>query len=129
MREKDDAALEMKRLAAGAQVWLSAVVLAELRAGAGSRDKEQLEKLRRTFERCERILVPNARDWAEAGRLLALMGAKHGYERIGKGRLMNDALIATSAARTGTTIVSFNARDFSRLAEFRQFRWRVVGNS
>jgi predicted nucleic acid-binding protein len=53
------------------------------------------------------------------------LAAKYGYEKIGQGRLTNDALIATSAARLGITVITANARDFQRLAEFRPFQWNV----
>lgn len=117
--------LELERLARGAPVWLSAVVLAELYAGASARDRHHVDELDRTFRRTTRILVPSATDWAEAGKLLSRIAAKYGYEKIGKGRLINDTLIATTAARTGTTVVTSNARDFSKLNEFRSFLWRL----
>ena len=71
------------------------------------------------------MLVPNLSDWTQTGQILAKIGAKYGYERIGQGRLTNDALIAASAARCGTTVLTANARDFGRLAEFCPVRWRV----
>jgi hypothetical protein len=40
---------------------------------------------------------------------------------IGQGRLTNDALIAMSAARLGITVITANARDFLRLAEYVRF--------
>jgi predicted nucleic acid-binding protein len=57
--------------------------------------------------------------------VLALLAAKHDYEQIGKGRLTNDALIAVSAGRLGITVITANARDFGKLAEFRPFQWQV----
>jgi len=49
------------------------------------------------------------------------LAAKYDYEQIGQGRLTNDALIAMSAGRSGITVITTNARDFIRLAEFRPF--------
>ena len=54
-----------------------------------------------------------------------LLAAKYDYEEIGKGRLTNYALMAISAGRLGITVISANARDFSKLREFRAFEWRV----
>jgi predicted nucleic acid-binding protein len=71
------------------------------------------------------VLVPNLSDWASAGKVLARLAAKYGYERIGRARLTNDALIAISAARTGITVLTANSRDFARIAEFRAFSWRT----
>jgi hypothetical protein len=40
------------------------------------------------------------------------LAAKYDYEKIGLGRLTNDALIAMSAVRLGITVITANARDF-----------------
>jgi predicted nucleic acid-binding protein len=118
-------ALLLERWARQMPLWLSAVVLEELYAGALPRDHRILEKLKHDFERAGRILIPNLNDWANAGRILALIGQKYGYERIGRARLVNDALIAVSAARAGITLVTANARDFARMAEFCPLGWQV----
>jgi predicted nucleic acid-binding protein len=125
-RRGRDAALGLRRMAADAPLWLSAVVLEELYAGAGDRELHIVERLERDFDRAKRILVPNLGDWAQAGKILARLGEKYGYERIGQGRITNDALIAMSAARLGITVITANARDFRRLAEFRDFEWQVA---
>jgi predicted nucleic acid-binding protein len=107
------------------RVWLSAVVLEELYAGASGSDRRLVEQMEREFDRVGRILVPNLRDWTRAGQVLAQLAAGYGYERIGQQRLTNDALIAMSAARQGITVVTANERDFGRLAKFRPFRYEV----
>jgi len=71
------------------------------------------------------MLVPNLTDWVHSGKALARLGARHDYERMGQGRLTNDALIAASAGRMGITVITANAGDFGRLAEFLPFRWRL----
>jgi predicted nucleic acid-binding protein len=106
-------------------VWLSAVVLDELYAGAGDRGIPVVERLERDFDRAKRVLVPNLNDWTQAGRVLSRLGAKYGYERIGQGRLTNDALIATSAGRLGIRVITTNERDFRKLAEFHSFQWQL----
>jgi len=113
----------LKKSVPGAILWLSAVVLEELYAGARDRDRYIVQRLEHDLEKARRVLVPNLRDWARTGRVLARLAAKYGYERIGRERLTNDALIALSAGRAGITIVTANERDFSRLAEFCAFRW------
>ena len=118
-----DRILSLRRLASGSSVWLSSVVLEERYAGAKPRDSRVLERLQHDFERAGRILVPNAKDWAITGRVLTQVARKYGYEQIGRGRLTNDALIVTSAARRGITIITANERDFARLAEFQTFQW------
>ena len=126
LRRGDDAALALRRLAADAPLWLSAVVLEELYAGVGNRDRHVVERLERDFDRAKRILVPNLSDWTQAGRVLARLAAKYHYEQIGQGRLTNDALIAMSAGRLGIRVITTNERDFRRLAEFRTFQWEVT---
>src|SRR5437660_11791579 len=125
LRMRDDAALGLRRIAGGTAVWLSSVVLEELYAGVSARNRHVVERLERDFHRAGRILVPNLTDWTQTGKVLALLAAKYDYEQIGKGRLTNDALIAISARGFGITVITANARDFGKLAEFRPFQWRV----
>src|ERR1700693_6316664 len=125
LRTGEDAALTLRGLAADAPVWLSSVVLEELYAGVSTRARHAVERLERDFHRASRILVPNLRDWTQTGKVLARLAAKYDYEQIGRGRLSNDALIAMSAGRLGITVITANARDFKKLAEFRAFQWRV----
>jgi len=126
MRQGDDAILSLRRFSVDAPLWLSAVVLEELYAGASDRVRQVVERLERDFDRVKRILVPNLGDWTQAGRILARVAAKYHYENIGLGRLTNDALIAMSAARMGITVITANEQDFRRLAEFRSFQWEVT---
>jgi len=125
LRTGDQAALALRRLAANSPVWLSSVVLEELYAGVALGSRHVMDRLERDFEKARRILVPNLHDWTQTGKVLARLAAKYDYEQIGQGRLTNDALIAMSAGRSGITVITANARDFMRLAEFRPFRWQV----
>jgi len=126
LRRGNDASLALKQLVAGAPIWLSAVVLEELYAGARDRDCHVIERLQRDFERAQRMVVPGLRDWAEAGRVLARLAARYDYEQIGRGRLTNDALIAMSAGRLGIRVLTANEQDFRRLAEFCGFQWQLA---
>ena len=110
-RGNRDAGLIFERWRRKAPIWASSVVLEELYAGADAAGRRLIEKLERDFER--------------TGRILAKVGAKYGFERIGQGRLTNDALIATSAARCGIEVITLNPRDFARLAEFCPLQWCV----
>jgi predicted nucleic acid-binding protein len=126
LRRGDEAVVAVRRVASDAPLWLSSVVLEELYAGAGNRERRVVERLERDFDRVKRILVPNLSDWTQTGRLLARLAVKRGYEQIGQGRLSNDALIATSAGRLGIRVLTANERDYRRLAEFSTFQWQVI---
>ena len=123
-RRGDDFAVP-DQFGAGTTLWLSAVVLEELYAGVRERDQGVVERLERDFYRAGRILVPDLGDWIQTGKVLARLAIKYDYEKIGRGRLTNDALIAMSAARAGIRVITANERDFRRLAEFRSFQWQV----
>jgi predicted nucleic acid-binding protein len=120
-----DAGLIFERWRRKTPIWVSSVVLEELYAGADAAGARLIGKLERDFERARRVLIPNLSDWTQAGRILAKVGAKYGFQRIGQGRLTNDALIAASAARCGIEVVTGNARDFARIAEFCPLQWHV----
>lgn len=125
LRSGDASSIGSRGLAPGVPLWLSAVVLEELYAGAGRVERRALEQLQRDFDRAKRIVAPSLEDWAETGRLLNRLAAKYHYEQIGRGRLTNDALIAISAGRLGIRVVTANEGDFGRLAEFWPFQWQL----
>jgi len=126
LRGGHEALVALRRSEPAAPAWLSSVVLEELYAGAGPRDRFAVECLEREFDKARRILVPNLVDWAQTGKVLASLAARHGFEQIGRGRLTNDALIAISAGRVGISVITANARDFARLSEFHSFTWSVL---
>jgi predicted nucleic acid-binding protein len=125
LRSSHDAAVSLRQMFPSSPLWLSAVVLQELYAGASQDSRHVIERLERDFGKAKRVLTPNLCDWMQTGKLLARLAAKYGYELIGKGGLTNDGLIAMSAARAGITVITANARNFSRLAEFQPFSWRT----
>ncbi len=108
-------------------VWLSAVVLEELYAGAGkAKPRKLVARLEKDFENVNRLLVPQQSDWTSTGMVLNKIGQKFGFEHVGKARLTNDTLIAMTAARNGLTLLTTNATDFVKIESFRQFRWKLV---
>jgi predicted nucleic acid-binding protein len=129
LRDEGGAGLALLRWLGPAPIWGSSVVLEELYAGVSSRDhrlgNQIVQKIELEFERANRLLVPNQRDWSRTGQLLNRIANKYGYESIGRSRLTNDALIASSAARCGIEVITANARDFALLAEFCPLQWRV----
>ena len=118
--------LQTRNVLHAAPVWLSAVVLEELYAGADAAGRKLLEKTERDFAKANRLLVPTLSDWTKTGHLLASIGAKYGFDLIGRGRLTNDTLIATSVARLGLLLLTRNPRDFARIEEFCTVRWQSM---
>jgi predicted nucleic acid-binding protein len=121
-----DAVVRLERITAGTVLWLSAVVLEELYAGAGIRDREYVEQLEHLFRQAGKILVPDLNDWVYAGKVLERLAVKYNYEMIGRSRLTNDALIALSAARMDIRVITANDKDFRKLAEFCSFPWQLA---
>jgi predicted nucleic acid-binding protein len=126
---RGDGALLLERWARKTPLWMSAVVLEELYAGARTEDHRTLGRLARDFERAGRTLTPSLSDWANAGKMLASLAQRYGYEQMGRSRLTNDALIAASAARMGIVVLTANQRDFAQLAEFCPLQWQVPTKS
>jgi predicted nucleic acid-binding protein len=104
----------------------AAVALEELYAGARGRHRNAVEILENSFARAERLLVPDLEDWKQAGIVLSDLGARFGYEQIGRKRLSNDALLAVVAVRRSLTLLTANGRDFGRLSQIMPLDWRVV---
>lgn len=123
LRQGDESILRTRNVLYASPLWLSAVVLEELYAGASAAGRKHLKKLERDFEKANRLLVPNLGDWAKTGHILASIGEKYGYEQIGRARITNDALLSTGAARLGIIVVTANTRDFARIAEFCPLKW------
>jgi hypothetical protein len=65
-------------------------------------------------------------DWTVSGQVLALIGEKYGYEKVGRARMTNDSLIAMSASRSGIIVQIANDIDYRLTAEFRPFQWDRV---
>jgi predicted nucleic acid-binding protein len=108
-------------------LWLSAVVLSELLVGATEKQtRQELLEIEHEFIKLNRLLVPVRRDWSLAGQVLAQVGARYGYEQVGRTRMMNDALIAMSAARRGFTVITRNTEDFKKIADCRPFQWEAA---
>ena len=111
---------------------LSAVVLQEMTAGAVDKsDLQRLEAIRRYFEKEDRLLVPDAEDWWQAGRILnaLLRGLKSQSGGLTpklppqeKHRIVRDVLIARTARKAGATLVTDNLADFEKISRYCKVR-------
>jgi predicted nucleic acid-binding protein len=81
LRIRHDAALQLRRLAGGEPIWLSSVVLEQLYTGASVKHRHIVERCERDFDRAGRVLVPNLKDWAQAGKVLPLVAAESARQR------------------------------------------------
>lgn len=101
----------LRRLVATRRCYLTAVTVAELQAGARSREQAAaVAGLTAVFARFERLLTPTAAEWGAAGRLIARARWRRGA--MEPRDHYADVLIAEVAARLGATIVTANLADF-----------------
>ncbi|MGE0126511.1 MAG: type II toxin-antitoxin system VapC family toxin [Blastocatellales bacterium] len=132
LRQGDASILSLRRAArTGEQhsrpLWLSIVVLEELYVGAvDAKARKAFDRLANDFDKVGRLLIPGRRDWSLAGQVLSKIGLKYGFDQVGKARLINDALIAMSAASHGFIILTKNPGDYRRIAEFHSVQWELV---
>jgi predicted nucleic acid-binding protein len=110
------AALESFSLQAAPGLYLSAVVAAELRAGAG-RSLPTLERLvLAPYARRDRIIAPSLRSWEVLGTTLATLADREGLV-LGQVRrsFVFDILVAHTCREAGATLVSANTKDLERI--------------
>lgn len=108
--------------------YMSVVVLQELTIGAADDSRiKVLSAARREYEKAGRLLVPNAEDWWQTGKIINALQRGLKSQQGGqtpkiiaqeKYRLTNDVLIARTAKREGVTVVTDNARDFEMIRRF-----------
>jgi predicted nucleic acid-binding protein len=100
------------------QLFLSAVVAAELRAGLRSvAERRRLEReVLAPFVRRNRIVTPSAAAWDALGLTLATLGGRGGHE---PGRATQsfafDVLLAYSCRERGAVLITRNRRDMERI--------------
>lgn len=124
---RGDADILRKKQSETFPLWLSAVVMEELYIGASDRKLLKIfTKFENDFTKINRLLVPNQSDWSIAGQILNKIGEKYGFDKVGKARLTNDAVLAMSVARTGMKLLTVNSKDFRLISEFREFDWEIV---
>lgn len=117
-------ALKAFLIRAGTRVVLSAVVAAELRAGAVTEEHETpVQALVGAYRTRDLVLTPTFEAYVEAGRVLAALQPRR---RTGSAAtpLIADVLLATSCRESGVVLVTRNANDFARIQRhLRGFRF------
>lgn len=108
-------------------VYLSSVVLMELRAGSHSPSAvKAVDAIENFFKAVGRIITPQHSDYRLAGQVLAKLQREKGYDLKKTASLANDCLIATSARNVGACVVTQNARDFVAIADVIKVEIQIV---
>ncbi|MGI8617889.1 MAG: type II toxin-antitoxin system VapC family toxin [Gemmatimonadaceae bacterium] len=98
-------------------LYLSAVVVHELRTGARTADLKRIEKhFFAPFERRGRVFAPTYTTWTRAGDVLRELG-EHANTRVVTRSFACDVLLGLSCREAGVTLVTANTRDFARIAD------------
>ena len=120
-------AAELERFYAAALpfIYLSAVVVPELLAGAtDARKREAVERaLVRPFLRRGRVLTPSFGAWHAVGRVLADLFAQGFRPAQAKPSFTNDVLLAVSCRENGAAVVTDNQADFERIRTVLDFEF------
>jgi len=107
---------------------MSAVVLMELITGAHDESRRKFyEKVFWRYQKSELLIVPDVSDWLVAAKILFLL--THARKRAQKGKLQKlppgasqrlalDVLIAVSARRWKTQVVTENWSDFKAIQRY-----------
>jgi len=104
-------------------VYLSSVVLMELKAGAHAKEAiEAVDDLRILFEKLGRIVVPTLRDYNIAGEIVAKLQSSKGYDIRKSASITNDCLIAASTRNIGAVLYTQNKKDFQAISDVFDFK-------
>ena len=106
-------------------VYMSSVVALELYAGCRTHRREMLlANFLKPFEKAGRLILPDHASFLEAGRVLAKLG-DDGIGLTHRRQIVNDVLIAVTAARAGMVVVTRNINDFSLIERYVAMRWML----
>ena len=111
---------------AAPRLYLSSVVAAELRAGAGNAsERRTLERrLLSPYVRRRRLLNPSSAAWEALGTTLARLVEDEGLVLADvRKSFMFDILVAWSCREIGAVLVSRNMKDLSRIAKVFTFEF------
>jgi predicted nucleic acid-binding protein len=121
-----NAALEAFTAREAPRLYLSAVVAAELRAGArSSRDRRQLdEQVFAPFVRRGRVLTPSVAAWDALGLTLSRLRLEGALDLASVPRgFVFDVLIAFSCREAGAVLITRNTRDMERIRSVFRFEF------
>lgn len=108
-------------------VYLSSIVLMELKAGAHSKEsRKAVNELFEFFKRVERVVTPSVKDYAKAGEIISDLQRIKGYDVRKSASITNDCLLAVSARSVGATLYTQNQKDFHAIHDVFNFEVRYI---
>lgn len=108
-------------------VYLSSIVLMEVRAGAHIKETIQAyNDLSNYFKRVDRIIIPSIKDFEKAGEIIARLQSIKGYNIKKSASITNDCLLAASARSMGAILYTQNKRDFKAIKDIFDFEVSFV---
>lgn len=108
-------------------VYLSSVVLLELRAGAHTKESiNAISEIGDFFRKVDRIVIPTIKDFERAGEILTELQSVKGYDIKKSASITNDCLIAVSARSIGAVLYTQNKKDFQAILDVFDFKVSFV---
>ena len=108
-------------------VYLSAVVLMELRAGAHIKESiNAVSEIGDFFRKVDRIVIPTMKDFEWVGEILSELQSVKGYDIKKCASITNDCLIAVSARSIGAVLYTQNKKDFQAILDVFDFKVSFV---
>lgn len=114
-----------RSLVEGALMFHCSVCLAELTLGLANRDvghrgwADARDHFAALFSRIpdNRLLIPNAEVWAEAGLIAGVLARTQGFRPEERKECLNDALIYLTAAKSGLPVLTANRGQFDLIQQ------------
>jgi len=108
-------------------VYLSSVVLLELRAGAHTKESiNAISEIGEVFRKVDRVVVPTMKDFERAGEILSELQSVKGYDIRKSASITNDCLLAVSARSIGAVLYTQNRKDFQAISDVFDFEVSYV---
>ena len=104
-------------------LYMSSVVALELFAGCRTEwQRASISGFLKPFEKAGRVVTPDHASYQQAGKALAKLG-EAGMGIAARRQIVNDVMIAVTAARFGAVVVAANVHDFALIEKHVPVRW------
>ncbi len=107
-------------------IYLHSTVFEELLAGFRTEmEKKELFKLKKSFLKRGRLVVPTDKDWEETGLMVNHFAHEGSWPVRNVVAMTHDILISVSARNSGIRVITENKKDFERIRRTRDFKLTV----